>query len=306
MRTSADALVRQLANAGYTVRAFSVASTGKYAIEDADWNYKDIPHLNIVHTQVRTMIGTWDDDAITTVNLQRILGIPFPLVVVNYATGNDSQTYFTTFGPYVLVVHTRYEAIAPNRTKVVTTYHVAGSRLTMLAFPLLRRALANNYRVLMSEDTPMRDQRGRLRERGFGFRSDGRPRTFPETANLQVTNVIVPERFGSATQTVALDRLADEGSSVLVGESDDRGLRLVRQSKEILAFPRFCDHEGASLDCGSIRNGRLRCPWHAKLVAPLVRLSLETPSEVRAGAYALSIDGKMINVVVPAGSHACA
>jgi nitrite reductase/ring-hydroxylating ferredoxin subunit len=306
MRTSADALVRQLANAGYTIREFSMVSTGDYSVEDADWNYKDIPHLNVVHTLVRTMIGTLDDDVITTVNLQKILGLPFPLVVVNYATGKDSQTYFTTFGPYVLIVHTRYEALAPNRVQVVTTYHIAGSRLAMLAFPLLRRILVKNYRVLMSEDIPMRDQRGRLREHGFSFRSDGRPRTFPETADLQIVNVIVPTREGSATQKIALSQFANESDCVLVGESDDRGLRITRQGSELLAFPRFCDHEGASLDCSDMRNGRLRCPWHAKMVAPLIRLAVDSPAEARSGAYALRIEGEALCVEVPAANPAYA
>ena len=92
-RTSADVLLRQLRKAGYTIDTFSVSNTGDYALADADWNYKDIPHLNVVHTKVRAIVGTLDEDLITTVNLQKVGGIPFPLIVVNYATSEQSQTY---------------------------------------------------------------------------------------------------------------------------------------------------------------------------------------------------------------------
>src|SRR5271156_2814718 len=204
VRPSADSLLRQLAGRGYSIFSFSVASTGDYAVADADWNYKDIPHLNVVHTQVRGILATIDDDMVTNIFLQRVAGIPLPIVVVNYAESDVAQSYFTSFGPYVLVVRTQYEAEGPNRTKVTTTYNIAASGIWRLGLPLLKRILTKNYHTLMSEDTPMRDRRGELRARGFRFRTDGSPRAFPETAHLTIDNLIVPERTEASAFRVQL------------------------------------------------------------------------------------------------------
>jgi nitrite reductase/ring-hydroxylating ferredoxin subunit len=300
-RTSAEVLLRQLRKAGYTVETLSVESTGDYALADADWNYKDVPHLNIVHTKVRAIVGTLDEDLITTVNLQKVGGIPFPLVVVNYATSVRSQTYYTTMGPYILVVYTEYEALGANRTKVTTTYNVAAAGVARLAIPLIRRIIRGNYRTLMSEDLPMRDRRGALRARGFSFRTDSRVRTFPETTDLLFKNVVPPARTRTKTESFALDALAENGSQ-LVGSDDDCGLRIVRQDGGLLFFPRLCDHEGASLDCAALRHGRLSCPWHAKAIHPLARVPISEGQDVRFNGFGVRIERSVVSVSMPEGS----
>ncbi|OBJ55172.1 hypothetical protein A9W94_20395 [Mycobacterium asiaticum] len=299
-RTSAEALLGQLRNSGYTVETFTVTSTGDYALADADWNYKDVPHLNTVHTKVRAIVATLDDDLITTVNLQKVGGIPFPLVVVNYATSERSQTYYTTMGPYILVVYTEYEALGPNRTTVTTTYNVAAAGFSRVAMPLIRRVIRGNYRTLMSEDLPMRDRRGVLRARGFSFRSDGRVRTFSETTNLRVKNVVTPSRTGTKTESFSLDTLAENGVQ-LVGTDDDCGLRIVEKDGELLFFPRLCEHEGASLDCAPLRQGRLSCPWHAKVITPLARVPISDGQDVQFKGFGVRIEQNVVKVKMPAG-----
>jgi hypothetical protein len=300
-RTPAEVLLRQLRKSGYSVDTFSVNSVGDYALADADWNYKDVPHLNTIHTKVRAIVGTLDDDLITTVNLQKVAGIPFPLVVVNYATSENSQTYYTTMGPYILVVYTEYEALGTNRTNVTTTYNVAAAGIAHLAMPLIRWIIRGNYRTLMSEDLPMRDRRGALRARGFSFRTDGRVRTFPETADLLFKNVVAPARTGTKTESFALDALAENGAQ-LVGSDDDCGLRVVQQDGELLFFPRLCDHEGASLDCAALRHGRLSCPWHAKAIHPLARVPISEGQDVSFEGFGVRIEQNVVSVSMPTDS----
>jgi len=298
MRATCDGLVRQLKSNGYSVSTFSVSSTGNYALADADWNYKDVPHLNVVHTQVRALLGTVDDEVITTINLQKILGMAWPLTLVNYASSDTAQTYFTSLGPFVLVVHTQYDALGPNQTKVTTTYNVAATGFMRLAFPFIRRVLTKNYKQLMLEDLPMRDRRGQLRARGFRFNSDGRARTFPETMNLLVDNVVAPERAKVRTESVPLEQLARNGT-VFVGPDDDRGVRLVKQGEELLVMPRFCAHEGAGLDCAEVKNGRLSCPWHGKNILPLARVALREGAACDFGGSRVAVDAAAIRLTLP-------
>jgi len=42
----------QLAQEAVQFKSFTLTSEGRYSALDADWNYKDIPHLTMVHDLV--------------------------------------------------------------------------------------------------------------------------------------------------------------------------------------------------------------------------------------------------------------
>src|ERR1700683_60332 len=90
-----DELVAKLTAAGFSFSQFSLVNEDDYEIYDADWNYNDVPHLNILHKMVNSHPATISDNAATSVNLQRTLGFLLPMVVVNYHSGKNRQTYFT-------------------------------------------------------------------------------------------------------------------------------------------------------------------------------------------------------------------
>ncbi len=296
-RMNAESSVSALENAGYSIHRVRVSSEGNYAVADADWNYKDIPHLNVVHTQVRGICGTIEDDLVTSLFTQRVAGISVPIIIVNHADSDTSQTYFTTLGPFVLIVHTRYIELEPNRTRVETTYHIGGRGLWRLLFPILARVLRKNYAKLMSEDLPMRDRRGELRSRGFTYQTDGAPRSFPETADLLFKNV-VPPKGGDALHVTEPLAAFRAGADVFVGSDDDRGLRLVRQGDELLAFPRICLHEGAGLDCASLSAGKLSCPWHAMKIVPVLRLALRQGEQAEKDGYRISVGSDEVAISI--------
>ena len=49
-------------NEGYCNTEFIINSLGNYTPEDSDWNYKDVPHLNIVHKNVEGLLAIVDDN----------------------------------------------------------------------------------------------------------------------------------------------------------------------------------------------------------------------------------------------------
>ncbi len=280
--SGAGQIAQGLGRLGLTFRSFTVASEGAWSTEDADWNYKDIPHFNVVHSLTRSVPAVIDDEFFAAVHMQRIAGIPVPIALADYVTTEGVQVYFTTLVCFVLVVETRIVSLAASdaaetSTRVETTYHVGGPRLAMAAFPLIRRILKANYKTLMAEDLPMREQRGRLRRAGYSFASDGRPRTFVETTDLTIENVKDPPPRQAPPVVVDLAELEPAGASVVVGEGP-AGLRLLHgQGSEVLVFDRVCTHEGAGLDEALPGRDCLVCPWHAKRVRPLPSTSATGP-----------------------------
>src|SRR5579872_6347177 len=93
---SAD-LIAKLSSHGLRFRNFSVSHEGAYSMADAEWNYKDTLHITHVHTTVDAVIGNIQEHSNATINFQNILGMRFPIVVYNYDSGGNTQTYFTTF-----------------------------------------------------------------------------------------------------------------------------------------------------------------------------------------------------------------
>lgn len=296
---SAHEIVRGLERQGMSFRSFSETHVGRYEPSDADWNYKDVPHLHEVHELVRAVIARMDDDHVASINLQKTMGLRLPMPVFNYATGPDSQTYYTAWLFFVLVVETTYASIEPGVTRVVTTYHVGASRpLIRLLFPVVRAALRKNYRALMEGDIPMRERRGWLRRRGFRFVDDPGPHSFEASVDTSGNKLVVPPPNGARTIEVDLSSVDADGGVVLVGEPDQLGVRVVRDGERVRCFPRLCLHEGACLDDGRLVAERVRCPWHGRTWPALATFDLgatETQS-AESEHIALSCEGTTLRV----------
>lgn len=291
--------MRSLNRRGLRFRSFSLSSQGEWTTEDADWNYKDVPHLNQVHTLAKTVPAAIGDEVIVTINIQKVAGVSLPIALANYVASDGTQVYYTTLLSFILVVETRINPIDEHATLVETTYHVGGPPSLMWAFPILRRLLTANYNVLMSEDLPMREQRGRLRRVGYRFKSDGRPRTFAETTDLTTENVIYPTPNFSMSTTLDIEDLGPNSNTV-VGEGPG-GIRLVRgPGTQVLVYQRVCGHEGASLDDAKLSGDCLVCPWHAKRVKPLATIDLadDSPQTMTVGSgIQIAIDEQTFRII---------
>lgn len=248
-------------------------SEGDYHPDDADWNYKDVPHLAEVHGQVDAVAADMGDDAIASIALQKVLGVPLPMALTIYSATPDSQTYFASWLAWVLVVETRWAAVGELRTRVETTYAVGSHRWMRWSFPLVRWAVTRNYRILMSEDLPMRDRRGQLRRRGFPFLKPGATHSYLATTDLMKPNVVPPPGCPVPEARIELATQLPADGQLLVGEDDHLGLRVTRRGDKLLIHKRMCPHEGAALDTSPCSpEGRLRCPWHGRLFPPEAQL----------------------------------
>lgn len=274
-----DQIIASLKKEGLTFSDFTLTHEGEYAIDDADWNYKDVPHLHYIHNLVEAIFTTMNDDIITTINVQKVLGLRLPLCVINYQSAKNEQTYYTTWLFFVLIVQTRYEAIEPNKTRVITNYNIGSPWLLKWCTPVIRFLIKRNYKDLMSGDIPMRERRGNLRKWGYTFKKDGESYSFPKTMEILKENVIPPANRSLATLAINLADVLNQDGEYFYGRDDHLGFRLVRQGNLLNVFPRMCSHEGASLDKSPCVNMSLKCPWHGRLNMALATFDLSAQHE---------------------------
>ena len=63
---------------GLIFSTFSLSSVGKYYKDDADWNYKDVPHLKEMHKQVDDVVIKAEDRMMSSIFFQKIFGLTKP------------------------------------------------------------------------------------------------------------------------------------------------------------------------------------------------------------------------------------
>ena len=157
-------IISKMNNEGYCNTEFVIDSLGNYTPEDSDWNYKDVPHLNIVHKNVEGVQAIVDDNFVGTINFLKIpyIGITLPLIFVNYEILKNEQIYFSSFGPFMILVETISEKIN-SKTMVRSKFCILSKPILKFLHIFIKKMVIKNNKVLMSEDIPMRERRYKLR-----------------------------------------------------------------------------------------------------------------------------------------------
>ena len=270
MSLSRERIAHGLVAIGLASTVSERVTEGDYEPFDADWNYKDIPHLAEVHHAVDGVVIASETNHTSSVFLQQVGPIRVPLIVYIGEGTNNNAVYVGSAGPFVIVIETKWQRVAENRSRVITTYEIFSPKLLKFLQPVVHRLLSRNYDILMTADLPMREQRGRLRKRGYVFAGDSAGYGFRESSNVYVRNVIAPQELSRPSIRVRLDNVA-EGRSVHGGDAED-GVVVERNGNVLSVYPRICDHEGASLDCALLQEKGLRCPWHGRTVRPIASI----------------------------------
>lgn len=275
MRQSRAQMVAQLKARGFAFSEFTLSHDGNYAPEDAEWNYKDVPHLNYVHKAIRDTPSVVEKDTHAYINIRKDFGLPeLPSAVMVYQSRPNALTYYTTWFFFVVLIESVYDELGFNRTRVSTTYSVGCPKLFRWFLPALRWAITRNYHCLMQDDIPMRERRAQLRAWGYSFLRGRSDFSWEESVDITKSNLKLPESVAFQAQTISVPEDLNGSGDRFLGLDDHLGLRLVRSNGHLLVYPRLCPHEGASLDQQPCSNRRIVCPWHGRVFQPVASFDL--------------------------------
>lgn len=287
MKKSYEQLKTELASR-FKFIEFSLQTVGDYLPEDVDWNYKDVPHLNIVHSQVDSIQAFIGKKTIATINMQKVFFMTLPLVVYNYEFDENQQIYFTSMGPFIVLIRTEI-GIEDSKTFAKTTYCICSNRLLSFALPVLKTLLTRNYKILMSEDKPMRDRRGVLRKHRHTFFKPDKSYNFDFTTKISLNNI----RLSSTDRTVEIDvkSIAFREDGEILGEPEGvLSFVVVKKENESEIWPTTCPHEGAKITPSKCKK-YTTCPWHGRAIKPIGSFYSDGRSKlVNSKDYKLALD----------------
>jgi len=242
---------------------FSVVSCGTWTMEDARWNYFDVPHLNYVHTQVAGNEIFSTDNCTASKIIQKVWRFSATGFMAQCEKSEGLFHYIGVIAGFRIYVETSITH-EPNEscvaeTKVITTYRIESNRILRPLHSVVRRLLSSNYAKLMSEDLPMRERRAELRKLGFRFSSEG-SYGYRRSMKIAENNLL---RSRTSTISISFDALTEDWFDSIEG-----GLPIIssrRAGSEVFTVTRICPHEGGPI-CH--KDGKWTCEWHGRTVRP--------------------------------------
>ena len=258
---------------GFKFRDFEVSDIGDYSPEDADWNYKDVHHLNIVHKTVHGVQAVMTDDVMCNINLQKIpiLGLEIPMPLIQYDHSKHNAIYLSVFGPYIVLVNSIFEDFNENQTKVVTKFSIGSKGIFRILNPLIEHILKKNNKMLMSDDLPMRNRRGELRKINHSFYKPTEKYSFEFSENIERANVFLNNEENNILK-IEKKIIDDALDGDIIGKANGVLSFFVTESADGFkrVWPSTCSHEGASLNKKCLKTNYLLCPWHNRKINPLI------------------------------------
>ena len=236
---------------GFKFKDFEVSDIGDYAPDDADWNYKDVHHLNIVHKTVHGVQAVMTDDVMCNINLQKIpiLGLEIPMPLIQYDHSKHNAIYLSVFGPYIVLVNSKFEDFNENQTKVVTKFSIGSKGIFRILNPLIEHILKKNNKMLMSDDLPMRNRRGELRKINHSFYKPTEKYSFEFSENMERANVFLNNEENNILK-IEKKIIDDALDGDIIGKANGVLSFFVTESADGFkrVWPSTCSHEGASLN----------------------------------------------------------
>ncbi len=269
---------------GYRFRYFDLELKSGGTDVDIDFNYKDLAHLEVVHSTFKVFPSYIAADFYSAIFLQKIFGLT--IAVTNHSMQIKKNHLFVHNSIFNIILTSEVitEPLPNYEVMVRTRYGIGAPRYFLpLIFPLLKWTLVRNYNRLMDDDVPMRNRRGEVRR--WGVRLPKTSYGFCETLDIMQQHAFAGEAPPPQPADIPLASVTP-ASPQFYGRSDHFGLQIFRRDDLIEVYPRMCPHEGACLDTTDLKaRGALRCGWHGRLFRPILRVAASQPDGIYASQF---------------------
>jgi hypothetical protein len=301
MKMISEDIITSIKNFGYQHRYFELKLIGNYLPQDSEWNYKDVPHLDFVHKNVKAINIFIERDIVTAIMHQKLLFINIPLVLVNYQSKNSNELiYYTTFLFFTMLVVTNFNLI-DNKTLTTTRYNIFGSKfLLFIFFRFIKYILTKNFNVLMSEDNVMRERRQFNRQNNAVYKNESHD--FLNSVNVTKNNIMFNNVIFDPNRDERIERIENVNNikTIFTGISNIYGCKISLNSQKVYISQRICEHEGACLDEAEVINGYVKCLWHGRVTKIIHTCNIEGLTEIkfkyRSMDYSFNINNLVLKI----------
>jgi hypothetical protein len=138
MHLSKAEILELVRERGMAASEISLSTEGEYSPEDADWNYRDLLHMNHVHGNLHYQVFAADKTVAGSLWFEKILGLTFPAALVSYKRDALSHHALTVWGFFLLLSECQFKALSAKRTRVTTNYLIASPRWCKIFIPLIK------------------------------------------------------------------------------------------------------------------------------------------------------------------------
>ncbi len=293
-------IVESLKSQGYKTSLVEIERYGDFCPEDVDWNDKDVPHLNIVHTKVEGIQTVISEKIMNSIYFQKLpyLGFKIPLIVNSYEYAKFNNIYYTTYGPFILVINSISELVSKNKTKNIVTIAIASKSFFKIFHPLIKKLLIKNNNLLMREDFPMRERRGVLRKNNHSFFSKSKTYSYSNSTDIYRANIFL-EKGSDLPISINKEELINADNEQILGNKVGIYSFFINidNYKNKKLWPTTCVHEGAPLNKNCIEKDLLLCPWHKRKNLPLIQIDSSNKIHIfKHVDYAIKEDENFIKI----------
>lgn len=255
-----------LKDSKYNFLELNLETEGDYSPRDSEWNYSDILHFPYVHKSFNQSILSVSKTTNTSIFLQKLPLFEIPNIIYQVHSEkkfHEAATTSLSIAISIIVEHDEKNG----RALTKTNYHFYYKNFFQKIIAYIARYFAKkNYKNVISEDEPLRIQRGKLRKKNnISFLNDNNEVIGPlETNNKYDNNVVFKDDY-AFTDEFTLNKKNS------LYELDVINIRFKIKNDRLVLTPMVCPHEGASI---SDFDKNAVCPWHGRKLKEIISIDL--------------------------------
>ena len=261
--------IRQFLNDNkYNFLELNLETEGDYSPRDSEWNYSDILHFPYVHKSFNQSILNLSKTTNTSFFLQNLSMFQIPNII--YQIHSEQKFHEAVTSTFFIVISIIVEHDEKNgRAFTKTNYHFYYKNFFQKIIAYLSRYLTKkNYKNVISEDEPLRIQRGKLRKKNnISFLNDNNEVIGPLDTNNKYDNNVAFKNDYTFVDEFTLSKKSS------LYELDVINIRFKINKDQLVLTPMICPHEGAPIpyfDKSTV------CPWHGRILKEIISIDLNS------------------------------